>query len=60
METAVEWLVGQLKKIEYNPLEKNGYSNAKEKLFEKSKQMEKQQIIDAYYGEAKSTEILDA
>ena len=46
-KTAVEWYESQLKNLEYNPLEKNGYSNAKEKLFQQAKEMEKQQIIDA-------------
>lgn len=46
--TAVEWLESKLKNVEYNPLEKNGYLIAEEKLFNQAKEMEKQQIIDAY------------
>jgi uncharacterized protein YkuJ len=46
-KTAVEWYESQLKNLEYNPLEKNGYSNAKEKLFEQANEMFEQQIIDA-------------
>ena len=47
-QTAVEWLQEQLKDVKYNPLEKNGYSNALERLFKQAKEMEKQQIIDAF------------
>ncbi len=47
--TAVEWLQEQLKDVNYNPLEKNGYSNALERLFEQAKEMEKQQIIKTWY-----------
>ena len=48
-QTAVEWLQLQLKKgIDYNPLEKNGYSNAEQKLFEQAKQMETEQIKQAH------------
>ena len=43
MKTAVEWLQEQLKDVKYNPLEKNGYSNALERLYEQAKEMEKQQ-----------------
>ena len=47
--SAVEWLQEQLKDgVKYNPLEKNGYSNAEQRLFEQAKEMEKQQIIDAH------------
>jgi hypothetical protein len=47
-QSAVEWLESKLKNVEYNPLEKNGYSNALERLYNQAKEMEKQQIIDAY------------
>jgi hypothetical protein len=47
-QTAIEWLQEQLKDVKYNPLEKNGYSNALERLYEQAKEMEKQQIIDAF------------
>ena len=42
-QTAVEWLQKQLKDVKYNPLEKNGYSIAEERLFNQAKEMEKQQ-----------------
>ena len=42
-QTAVEWLESKLKNVEYNPLEKNGYSIAEERLFNQAKEMEKQQ-----------------
>ena len=43
-QTAVEWLQEQLKDgVKYNPLEKNGYSNAEQRLFEQAKEMEEQQ-----------------
>ena len=48
-QTAVEWLESKLKNVEYNPLEKNGYSNALERLYEQAKEMEKQQIIEAHF-----------
>jgi hypothetical protein len=41
-QTTVEWLQEQLKDVNYNPLEKNGYSNALERLYEQAKEMEKQ------------------
>jgi hypothetical protein len=47
-QTAVEWLQKQLKDVKYNPLEKNGYSIAEERLFNQAKEMEKEQIIDAF------------
>jgi len=47
-QTAVEWLIEKLKNVEYNPLQKNGYSIAEERLYNQAKEMEKQQIIDAY------------
>lgn len=48
-QTAVEWLESQLKDIKYNPLEKNGYSNALDKLYAKAKAMEKEQIETAWH-----------
>jgi len=47
-QTAVEWLENQLKDIKYNPLEKNGYSNALDKLYAQAKAMEKEQIVHCY------------
>jgi len=42
-QTAVEWLENQLKDLKYSPLEKNGYSNALDKLYAQAKAMDKQQ-----------------
>ena len=47
-QTAVEWLENQLKNVKYNPLEKNGHTNALNNLYAQAKQMEKEQIIGAY------------
>jgi predicted GNAT superfamily acetyltransferase len=47
-QTAVEWLENQLKDVKYNPLEKNGYSNALDKLYAQAKAMEREQIIKAF------------
>jgi hypothetical protein len=50
-QTAVEWLQEQLQKgINYNPIEKNGYSNAEQKLFEQAKEIEKNQLQESYYA----------
>jgi len=48
-QTAVEWLENQLKDVKYNRLEKNGYTNAVNNLYIQAKQMEKEQIVDAWY-----------
>jgi hypothetical protein len=48
MQSSVEWLIEQLKDVKYNPLEKDGYSNALDRIFEQSKSKHKQEIIDAY------------
>jgi hypothetical protein len=47
-QTAVEWLESKLKNVEYNPLEKNGYSNALERLYNQAKEMEKKQLIEMH------------
>ena len=47
-QTAVEWLENQLKDVKYNPLEKNGYSNALDKLYAQAKAMERDQIRESY------------
>ena len=48
-QTAVEWLIEQYEKgIQYNPLEKDGYSNARNKLIEEAKEMENQQLKEKY------------
>lgn len=39
-QSAVEWLESKVKNVEYNLLEKNGYSIAKEKLFNQAKEIE--------------------
>jgi hypothetical protein len=49
-QTAVEWLQIQLKKgIDFNPLDRLGYTNAVNNLFEQAKEMEKEQMIDFAY-----------
>ena len=46
-QTAVEWLLEQLKDVKYNTLEKNGYSIALEKIHKQALDMEKEQIMNA-------------
>jgi hypothetical protein len=46
--TAVEWLVEQLENVDYNPLEKGGYDTSKKRIIEQAKEIEKQQIINAF------------
>ena len=46
-QSSVEWFAQQIDNLQYNPLEKNGYANAKKLLLEQAKEMGKQQIIDA-------------
>ena len=46
--TAVQWLIDNLKDVRYNPLEKNGYIMAKQRIIEKAKQLEREQIEDAF------------
>lgn len=54
-QTAVEWLVDQFEKgIQYNPLEKDGYSNARNKLIEEAKEMENQQSKENYENSNKT------
>ena len=47
-QTALQWYIEQCENIKYNPLEKNGYTIAKEKIIKQALQMEREQIIDAY------------
>jgi hypothetical protein len=54
-QTAVEWLVQQLTEVDYNCINKTFLQNDKSlagykmrELFEQAKEMEKQQIINAY------------
>ena len=42
-QTAVEFFSKGLENLQYNPLEKNGYENAKQKLLDQAKEMEKEQ-----------------
>lgn len=45
--TAVEWLYDQIKNgFNYNRLERNGYENQRDRLFEQAKEMEKEQKIE--------------
>jgi hypothetical protein len=43
--SAVECYVQGLENLKYNPLEKNGYDNAKQRLLEKAFEIEKEQMI---------------
>ena len=52
--TAVEWLLENIKDVNYNTLEKNGCTIALEKIHKQAKEMEKQQIIDAHGIKTKS------
>jgi hypothetical protein len=51
-QTAVEWLVSHLNKQEWFTFKQNEY-------IEQAKAMEKEQIIDAYYGDSNSQSILN-
>ena len=49
--SAVEFYAEGLENLQYNPLEKNGYDNAKQRLLEKAKAMEEDEAHKAYlYG----------
>jgi hypothetical protein len=48
--SAVEWLQNKLKKVEYNPLQKNGYTIAEEILFAQAKEMEETQRKNDFIG----------
>jgi len=45
---SIKWLIDQLANVKYNPLEKDGYSKAVEKIHEQAKEIHKQEIIDAW------------
>ena len=45
-QTALQWYIEQCENIKYNPLEKNGYTIAKEKIIKQALEMEREQIID--------------
>ena len=45
-QSSVEWYADQLDNLQYNPLEKNGYVNAKNRLLEQAKAIHKKQTID--------------
>ena len=47
-QTALQWYIEQCENIKYNPLEKNGYTIAKEKITKQALQMEREQIVDAF------------
>ena len=48
-QTTVEWLEEQIKKgVDFNPLDKNSYLDNVEKLFEQAKEMEREQIVEAF------------
>jgi uncharacterized protein YjgD (DUF1641 family) len=55
-QSAVEWLKENLQVI----LTQSQFNDVViQDVIKQAKEMEKQQIIDAFYGEAKSTSILD-
>ena len=47
-QTALQWYIQQCENIKYNPLEKNGYTIAKEKIIKQALEMEKEQIEIAF------------
>jgi hypothetical protein len=47
-QTALQWYIEQCENIKYNPLEKNGYTIAKEKITNQALEMEKEQSISDY------------
>ena len=47
-QTALQWYIEQCENIKYNPLEKNGYTIAKEKITKQALEMEREQIEEAY------------
>ena len=44
-QTPLQWYIEQCENIKYNPLEKNGYTIAKEKITKQALEMEREQII---------------
>lgn len=64
--TPVEWLVEQLRQLAHNPKTHLGMGDIRvtqghiDELEEQAKQMGKQQIINAYYGQALSINITTA
>ena len=47
-QTALQWYIKQCENIKYNPLEKNGYTIAKEKIIKQALEMEQEQIKNNY------------
>ena len=47
-QSSIEWYAEEIENLQYNPLEKNGYANAKKLLLEKAKALHKKEIIEAY------------
>lgn len=47
-QSSVEWLYSQLQNLEYNPLKINGYTEAKERILEKAKELHKKEIVNAW------------
>jgi len=45
-QTALQWYIQQCENIKYNPLEKNGYTIAKEKIIKQALEMEREQMIE--------------
>ena len=47
-QTALQWYIEQCENIKYNPLEKNGYTIAKEKIIKQALEMEQEQMKEVY------------
>ena len=47
-QTALQWYIEQCENIKYNPLEKNGYTIAKEKIIKQALEMEREQMKEVY------------
>jgi hypothetical protein len=47
-QTALQWYIEKCENIKYNPLEKNVYTNAKEKIIKQALEMEREQMKEVY------------
>jgi len=47
-QSALQWYIEQCENIKYNPLEKNGYTIAKEKITKQALEMEQEQMKEVY------------
>ena len=55
-KSSVEWLIDQLDDMQYNPLEKNGYDNAKNRLLEQAKAMQENEYFEVFKAGQESME----